>query len=61
MKRLSKLKQLAQRHAARHHEVIGIVVIFIAFIGAVAYGSTGEAFPVPVPKTTTVTVPFSPH
>lgn len=47
MNRVSKLKRLARRHAVRHYEAIGIVVIFIAFMGAAVYGSTGESFPPP--------------
>lgn len=42
-----------------NHETIGIIVLFVAFLGAVIFGSTGESYPVPVRKTTTVTVPFS--
>lgn len=42
-------------------ENLGIVLLFVGFAGAVIYGSHGESFPVPVPKTTTVTVPFSVH
>jgi hypothetical protein len=40
-------------------ENLAVVAVFIAFIGAVIYGGTGESFPVPLPKTVTVTVPFS--
>lgn len=47
MNRVSKLKRLVRRHAARHYEAIGIVVIFIAFMGAAVYASTGESFPPP--------------
>jgi hypothetical protein len=31
-----------------NHENLGLVIVFLAFIGAVIYGSTGESFP-PVP------------
>lgn len=47
MNRVSKLKRLARRHAVRHYEAIGIVFIFIAFMDAVVYGSTGESFQPP--------------
>lgn len=40
-------------------ENFGIVLLFVGFIGAVIYMSQGESYPVPVPKTTTVIVPFS--
>ena len=37
----------------------GVVAVFVAFAVAVIFGSTGESYPHPVPKTVTVTVPFS--
>lgn len=30
-----------------NHENIGVVAVFVAFIVAVIYGSTGESFPPP--------------
>lgn len=42
-----------------NQEAFGIVFLFVAFVGTVIYGSQGESFPVPIPKTVTYTAPFS--
>lgn len=45
--------------SAMNHETIGVIILFAVFMAAVILGSTGESYPVLVPKKTTVTVPFS--